>query len=216
MRRRRTGVLCRLLVIGILFALLLTGCKRAQRLGEFPVGPGKVDNEWQEAHPFPITPQGDIVFTTATEDGEEIEVPANVTIEETTDGCEDGFKKVICHCVMDFSTHRGFLFWSGAFDRYTGTTFEEYDIYKLSFDKVNYYYAEEDERSADGIWKRDMILYCPADYDGAVFDLGYASLDTAYDMEDEYGYHFERYYTMDQLPNFLREEPCYYFTYSNQ
>ncbi len=53
-------------------------------------------------------------------------------------------------------------------------------------------------------------------YDGAVFDVGYASLDTVYDMEDEYGYHYERYYTMDQLPNYLRDEPCYYFTYTNQ
>lgn len=80
------------------------------RLGEFPVGPGKVDKEWQEAHTFTITPQGDFVFTTATEDDKEIQVPANVTIEETTEGCDDGFKKVICHCVMDFSTYSKYLF----------------------------------------------------------------------------------------------------------
>ncbi len=43
----------KLLVKGIAFsiltaALLLAGCTPAPRLGEFPVGPGKVDQEWQE------------------------------------------------------------------------------------------------------------------------------------------------------------------------
>lgn len=88
-------------------AYMLAGCGRKAALQTNAEPQITTDPHWQDTHPIDITPQGDFVFTTALSDGTEIEVPSSVTIEETTDGCEDGYKKVICHLAMDFSDHRG-------------------------------------------------------------------------------------------------------------
>ncbi len=210
---------------------VLAGCgrKAVQQAAEEPqITP---DPHWQDTHTIDITPQGDFVFTTALSDGTEIEVPANVTIEETTDGCENGYKKVICHLAMDFADHKGFIFNSGTFDRSTGISLDyspdtafvgsgesssAESSMTLAWDGVSYAFTltTDDVRDDNGHWDRDTILTCPTDYDGAVFYVGYCSEELAFDIE-EIGLH-PRLYTLDELPEYQSGKPYYYFTYTNQ
>lgn len=191
-------------------------------------------NAWLDEHGITILPQGDFTYTTAINDSSgtigEISVPCNVSITETTDGCEPGFKKVIGTFVSDLSAANGnsFHVWHSAFDRYTGTSFEfdsnstilsqgenkvhsdsvvikntkdEYEI-AISFDSTN----------NNPEWISIVTVTCPENYDGTVFYNGYSSVELGEENQDfDYA---SRLYTIDEIP-YYGKGLYYFFSFTN-
>lgn len=180
--------------------------------------------DWLEEHGIAITPQGDcqVTFLGYTKDGDE-KIPAgdfvadvNVSISETTEGVEEGFKKVSVLFARDASNNPGTGSWSwtSAFDRYTGTSFE--------FDNTVTYTSAGDHKAREGfvtiqngdvyydvsvafetdnqapITYLTITVTCPIDYDGAVFQIGYSSPELI-EQNNQIDYS-ARLYTIDELP----------------
>ncbi|MCR5302272.1 MAG: zinc ribbon domain-containing protein [Lachnospiraceae bacterium] len=180
---------------------------------------------WFEKSGLKITPQGDFTFETMANDGnvdtEEIDVPANVTVTQTTDGIEEGYKKVTAFFVYDISEAEDKggkeLASVSVFDRYTGTSFEFGDDYILSqagqpdlkegFVRIqnrdDRYDVKADFAVGNGdrenILTATITLTCPVWYDGAVFQMGYSDyeLTRLYNDTD-----FSVTHTIDELPTY--------------
>ena len=90
-------------------------------------------SDWLEANGIIISPQGDFQcnmygydYDTSEATGDFL-ADVNVVISETTDGVDEGFKKVVAVFTEDVSNSAGtYMAWHSAFDRYTGTSFEIY------------------------------------------------------------------------------------------
>ena len=194
--------------------------------------------DWLEEHGIAITPQGDcqVAFSGCTQDGDE-RIPAgdfladvNVSISETTEGAEEGFKKVSALFSMDVSSHTGtgFWEWNGAFDRYTGTFFDFVDTTDTSVNVGDHVTHEGFVTIQNGdeyydvavsyeVENQNPIIYltitvtCPIDYDGVVFQIGYDSseLEEQYEQID----FSTRLYTIDELPYY--GDGYLYFTMTN-
>lgn len=192
--------------------------------------------DWLEAHGITVTPQGDCtVQLYGYQDDEsnpsgDFPAKVNAVISETTEGADEGFKKVNMRFTIDVSdnTGNGDFYWNSAFDRYTGTSFEfdssmtqtnpgdhvtkegfvtiqngdtSYDV-SITFDSENQY----------PILYKTITVTCPVDYDGTVFQIGYSSPElTEQNQQIDYA---ARLYTIDELPFY--GDGYLYFTNSNE
>lgn len=192
--------------------------------------------DWLEAHGITVTPQGDCTVQfygyqdDASNPSGDFPAKVNAVISETTEGVDEGFKKVSMRFTIDVSdnTGNGYQYWSSAFDRYTGTSFEfdssmthvnpgdhvtkegfvtiqngdtSYDV-SITFDSENQY----------PISYKTITVTCPVDYDGTVFQIGYASPEL---IEQNQQIDFAaRLYTIDELPAY--GDGYLYFTNSNE
>lgn len=192
--------------------------------------------DWFEEHGLVITPQGEFTFTTMTYDGNNnalspIEAKSRVVVTETTDGVDDGYKKVTASFTTDYSAvydvgGSGVWYWTSAFDRYTGTSFEfdptltvtdpgetnrkegfativngddSYNV-AIAFETISNY----------PVIDNNVTVTCPVDYDGVVFQIGY---DDDKLMEEDTIDYSARFYTIDELPFF--GDQYVYFSYTN-
>ena len=154
---------------------------------------------------------------------EEVEIPMDVSIEETTKDCERGYKKVILTTHMDISVSgkEGLVYYISPFDRYTGTEFynpEQKHAYELT---IEYEGKEYDITSTEGTKLDDMILTriitvdCPKDYDGTVFEVGYANIEMLNEYKESELRH--RIRRIDEMPFYITNgHQYYYFTYNNK
>ena len=164
---------------------------------------------WLEEHEIAITPQGDCTVTLYSYDSYEEDhvddflADVNVTITETTEGVEEGLKKVTASYVLDVSNDpgNGVMWHNSVFDRYTGNYFRGGSKTKEAIKMGDVYY---DVRTAGDSVNEYPIFYitrtliCPVDYDGAVFKFGYTSPELS---EQSGKIDFEaRVYKVDELP----------------
>ena len=165
---------------------------------------------WFEEQGLSVTPQGEFKLQTqwnywggpdyqesaSKKPGDEVTITVNSTVTETTDGVEDGYKKVVAEFEYDWSK---FFFsyepilsydpglgsvkpsvWISAFDRYTGTSFEPGDVdVPFEYEGTTYdanctFEWGEDYDYDEGrlINTCTVTVVCPVDYDGTVFDIG--------------------------------------------
>lgn len=192
--------------------------------------------DFLEAHGITITPQGDCKVTIWTGESDNVtfvsdyDAPVNVVISETTEGADEGFKKVSALFTMDLSnkSDNSIRSWASAFDRYTGISFE-FDnsvTYTNPGDHVtkegyvtiqngDEYYDVSIEFSTDyqaPIAYRTITVICPIDYDGCVFQIGYDSPELV-EQNSQIDYS-ARLYTIDELPYY--GDGYLYFTMSNE
>lgn len=191
--------------------------------------------DWFAEHGLEITPQGDFSYTTmaitsSREDISPFEVLGTVSITETTDGVEDGYKKVTMTAFLDtsgkdaISGAAGHNNWVSAFDRYTGTSFE--------FDSTVSYITSGESSSKEGFvtivngdvsydvsisfssaWGTDVVtVTCPVFYNGVVFQIGYWDNERR-GVNQTIDYK-ARLYTIDELPAW--GDGYYYFSFSNE
>ena len=152
---------------------------------------------------------------------EEVEIPMDVSVEETTKDCEKGYKKVILTTHMDISV-RGeecLEYYISSFDRYTGTEFfnpEQNHAYELT---IEYDGKEYDITSTEGTMLNDTILTriitvdCPKNYDGTVFVVGYSTIEMLDEyMESDLRHRIRR---IDEMPFFITNGHQYYYFTSN-
>lgn len=142
--------------------------------------------------------------------GQMTEIPCTYVIYETTDGCEDGQKRVVMLCNIPGTL--SLEYWTSYFDRYTGISFETEQSSNSLFDGCNFVNENDltlelGEYSYDihtvhtttleeGLISEKVEIYCPIEYDGAVIQYGYpVEIDTYYD----YPFGSEGF-TIDQTP----------------
>jgi hypothetical protein len=164
---------------------------------------------WLEEHEIAITPQGDCAVTLYSYDSYEEDhvddflADVNVTITETTEGVEEGLKKVTASYVLDVSNDpgNGVMWHNSVFDRYTGNYFRGGSKTKEAIKIGDEYYdvrTEGDSVNEYPIFYITRTLICPVDYDGAVFKFGYTSPELG---EQSGKIDFEaRVYKVDELP----------------
>ena len=164
---------------------------------------------WLEEHGIAITPQGDCTVTLYGYDSyeedhvDDFQADVNVTITETTEGVEEGFKKITALYVLDVSKNpgNGVLWHNSVFDRYTGNFFRAGNKTKEAIKMGDEYYdvrTEGDSVNEYPIFYITRTLICPVDYDGAVFKFGYTSPELS---EQSGKIDFEaRVYKVDELP----------------
>ncbi len=196
---------------------------------------------WFDEKGLKITPQGDFTFDTVlmSSDGrvlidintfekEKIDVPSNVTITETTEGAEEGYKKVTAVFNCDYSAGAGKICyaWSSAFDRYSGVSFEvdpdttygnatEPGVVQIKYKGEVYDVRMEYDAQQNGNTDTYTVtVICPEDYDGTVFDIGcaYKDLSEMYDKIDLK----KKLYTIDELPYYGDHYSYYYFSSSDK
>ena len=166
---------------------------------------------WLEEHGVTITPQGDSSVRFYSYDSypedyvDDFMADVNVAISETTEGAEEGFKKVVVECTYDVSNNpdacTNWMYSYGIFDRDTGVYFRsdaktkdaveiegEYFDVRTKWNKVEQY----------PIYHATYTLDCPADYDGAVFLFGYhtSEMKEIFNQID----FTAGLYTLDELP----------------
>ena len=178
---------------------------------------------WLEEHEIAITPQGDCTVTLYSYDSYEEDhvddflADVNVTITETTEGVEEGLKKVTASYVLDVSNDpgNGVMWHNSVFDRYTGNYFRGGSKTKEAIKMGDVYY---DVRTAGDSVNEYPIFYitrtliCPVDYGGAVFKFGYTSPELS---EQSGKIDFEaRVYKVDELP--YNGDDYLYFTLTDE
>ena len=166
---------------------------------------------WLEEHEIAITPQGDCTVDLYSYDSypedyvDDFPAGVNVAISETTEGADEGFKKVTAVYTVDMSNmpeEATNCRWNtSSFDRYTGTYFRGNAKTKDAVRIGDEYYDIRTEWETVSNWPLATVTFtvtCPADYDGAVFQFGYTSPEKGeeYDKND----YTARLYTMDELP----------------
>lgn len=199
--------------------------------------------EWIEDHGLTISPQGEYQVTYASVDvGTEpytfvsdFDATMTVTITETTEGVEEGFKKVTALIVTDLSNITpglAMIYSASAFDRYTGISFDYNEdgdatlletaagesVTEESYITIQYgdeSYAVSMEQTDDNqyplvYFTRSVI--CPVDYEGTVFYVAYLSLE-AVELNEQID--CSELHTLDELPVF-GEKWILYFTMSNE
>ena len=186
---------------------------------EEPAEPETVN--WLEEHEIAITPQGDCTVNLYSYDSyaedyvDDYEAGLHVTISETTEGVDEGLKKVVAQITFDISDQPGNgTLWSiCAFDRYTGTFFRINEKTKGAIRIGDEYYDVRTER--EQVNDRPMFyitcaVICPADYDGAVFQIGYWSPELK-EQNSKFNYQ-ARLYTMDERPFYGDGYRCFTLT----
>lgn len=144
--------------------------------------------------------------------------PAFVTLEENHDDCKDGYKNVVATCSFrrDAGTEG---MWISAFDKYTGYTFEcsdhSFELYEgcndLNYSAKDFKVGDHDvhvewtfiSEQKDQITTFTLIVKCPEEYNGCVFQFGPENHDSKIDYCDldhqlydinEIGYGSNKYY----------------------
>lgn len=152
----------------------------------------------------------------------EFEAKIDVELSETTDGVDAGMKKVVGIFHMDISENGGpmFDYWLSAFDYYTGTSFETASVQNvLSADEtLTELGTMEIEINGETVTVSmiikeennypDMVetveVYCPADYDGTVFEIGQL---TPEEYNELIAVDFSTgNYIVDELPNYSEKK----------
>lgn len=173
---------------------------------------------WLQQHDIAISPQGSHTFTCWGGDRDwnavgDFTAGVQVSVTESTDGVQAGQKTVTATFSLRLDDNPGdtALFWTSAFDRYTGASFEfagdavQPDLpagfVRLPVGDGHCDVALSFHDSGDyPALVRTVTVTCPADYDGTVFQLGYSSAelsDAALPFETS-----GEAYTIDQLPNY--------------
>ena len=208
----------------------------SENVEEFSVD---TEESWFDNAGLEITPQGDFTYHTMANDGiedtEEIEITGNVSITHSTEGMDDGFKRVTATFVYDISEAKkkgvDEVSWLSVFDRYTGTSFEFNETFISSqadqpdlkngfarimngddyYDVKVDYYVDGDH--TDNIIVNEISVICPETYDGAVFQIGYSALELAPDVENT---DYSVLHTIDEFAHFDSNGHEYlYFSESN-
>lgn len=172
---------------------------------------------WLEEHGVTITPQGDCSvklygYDSYPEDYvDDFMADVNVSISETTEGVDEGLKKVTAVYTLDISNEpsNGVLWGYGTFDRDTGVYFRGGSKTKEAVKIGDEYFdvwTETDTVNEHPIYYITRTLTCPADYDGAVFLFGYRSNEMS-EKNSQIDYTV-RLYTVDELP-FVIEDSLY-------
>ncbi len=222
-RRSRRYQLCMMIVLA---GVLLCAC------GVDDTAQKKKEEGFSAKQGIAVTPQGDCQVEVGGFDSASGEITGDfmadvkVTISETTEDVADGFKKVSAQFAIDASncTGDGILFWCSAFDRYTGTSFEFDSAVNEQLDgehtaqdgfvtiqngdesyDVSVEFMSENEGYT--VYKT-IVVTCPVEYEGAMFQLGKDSLEqmTKNSVID----YAARLYTIDELPYYGDE--YLYFT----
>lgn len=192
----------------------------------------KKDEGWSVKQGISVTPQGDCQVEMGGYDASSGEITddftadVNVAISESTVDVADGYKKVSAVFVIDAKncTGDGILFWCSAFDRYTGTSFEFDSAVNEQLDgehtaqdgfvtirNGNESYDVSIEFMTEGegtLITKTVVVTCPVDYEGVMFQLGKDSLEQmTKNAEIDYA---ARLYTIDELPYY--GENYQYFT----
>lgn len=194
----------------------------------------KKSEDWSAKQGITVTPQGDCQVEMGGYDAASNELTGdfmadvNVAISESTVDVTDGYKKVSAVFVIDVSncTGDGILYWCSAFDRYTGTSFEfdsavnqqlntpatQDGFVTIQNGDETYDISVEFMTEGKGtFFTQKITVTCPADYEGAMFQIGTSSLEQlTKNAEIDYA---ARLYTIDELPFFGGE--YLYFTMTN-
>lgn len=180
---------------------------------------------WLEEHGVTITPQGDSSVKLYSYDSypedyvDDFMADVNVAISETTEGAEEGFKKVVAEITYDVSnnpdTCTNWIIWYGMFDRDTGVYFRKNAKTKDAVEIEGEYFDVRTEWNGVEqypIYHATYTLDCPADYDGAVFMFGYYTHEMR-EIFDQIDF-TTRLYTLDELPHDL--ESLRYWTLTDE
>ena len=200
---------------GVIFAAVNILCMYIYTLIPEP------DPDWLSQHGIVITSPGVVHYETceADQDGNEkvIGIPATVSVTSLETDTMEGVKEVTAEYKCDLANlDEGYRInqWMSAFDRYTGTSFEFENKVATSdavysgnkvFEsqgktiKIKMEYGVEYDKEGRSLTV-SIKVRCPSDYDGTVFQLGYAdnSITGANNKID----HDARLYTIDELPGF--------------
>ena len=204
--------------------------------GYEPKNQDLLNNTFMAQNGLTVSMQKEFDFETAQNDGEqdisEFEVIGDVMITEKAQSDKEGYKEITCFFTLDMSQKEEDLqysTWACAFDRYTGTAFApdpnninengliendtEFDYENSTYDihvEYGYQWTEEVQKFVICI-----CVTCPEDYDGTVFQVGYADMEmNEANAQIDYS---EENYTIDQLPGFdTNGHQYFYFTASNQ
>ncbi|MBP5309159.1 MAG: hypothetical protein J6Z05_00905 [Lachnospiraceae bacterium] len=198
--------------------LMMTGCGKSR--GE----------DWLSKQGYEITKKSAVKsFTSATyyQDREdetksysngEVEIPIKVSIDETKEDCEEGRKKVILTTSLDLSVAGDdqLVWYISAFDRYSGTEFyaptKKSNTFSLTVKNEKGDYDIESKLSGkieDKLFIRTITVDCPEDYDGAVFEIGYGSVEMLNEFQNSEIQERER--RIDETPFFPTNGHPYYF-----
>lgn len=154
--------------------------------------------DWLSGSGIQITPQGSYtlpfqgVESVGDAEGTDFDADFTVSITETREGVGPNEKMVTCLFTFDFSNNPLSVvnYWSSAFDRYTGISFEFSSGVTYTGrgeTNTNTGYAQislDDGSYADvsinfstysdyPIVEKTISVICPADYNGTVFQIGY-------------------------------------------
>ena len=149
-------------------------------------------NDWLKGEPWfinenriEITDPGRFDFPMGNATSGDIRMySAFITLEENYDDCEAGYKNVVATCkIYDDVEHESM--WLSVFDKYTGYTFESSDYhFDLCEGCSDYNYSKKDfkigdrdvhvewtfiSEMMDNITTFTLIVKCPEDYNGCVF-----------------------------------------------
>lgn len=202
---------------------------------------GTVDtssSDWFDKSGLKITQQGDFTLTAqmifySDNSVQDIEIPCNIEITETTEGAPEGYKYVFGVFTVDYSEYDDlyenwdFVSWFSAFDRYTGTSFESDPsatygdsqtpgVIPIEYDGKTYditYLFGYTKKS--GVATISVTVTCPEDYEGTVFQCG----SGPWEVVDEYSQMdlSEKLYTIDELPYYdSNGYPYFYFSNTNK
>lgn len=179
--------------------------------------------DWLAGSGIQITPQGSHTISLQSvenfgdPEGTDFDADFTVSTTETREGVGPNEKMVTCLFTLDFSNNPLNIanYWTSAFDRYTGTSFE-FSTGVTYTDRgetdTNTGYAQillNDGSYADvsidftvyndyPIVEKTITVICPADYDGTVFQIGYdcaAMVEATTEVMAE-----ETLHRMDELP----------------
>ena len=186
---------------------------------EVPEEPEPESANWLEEHEIAITPQGDcsVVFyayDSYVEDYvDDFAADVKGAISETTEGVDEGLKKVSVLYTIDISDSpsNGVTWQTSAFDRNTGTYFRVNNKTKEAIRIGDEYYVvrtELEQVNDDPLYYITQTVICPVDFDGTVFRIGYITPELT-DQNAKIDYQ-ARLYTMDELPYW--GEKAQYFT----
>lgn len=194
--------------------------------------------DWLTDHGITITPQGNFTFKAYEYDGEtgatigDFDVSGYVTINEYTEGVEEGYKQVVASYTLDLSANTGgrSKYSTMTFDKYTGIAFaKEAGVGYTNYigdstsgedtmvitvgDKTYDVVIEEYSENQYPTVFRAIIVTCPIEYDGVVFRIGYVNPE----MQEEYLQmdFTDKMYTIDEFPFYESEYPACYFTLTN-
>ncbi len=179
------------------------------------------DGSWFMDHGLKFTSTGkgyvyDASLIKDKVDVKDINVAAGGEIMEDTDDCEDGYKHVTGLFIVDYSdeTDDGSypMMWLSAFDRKSGTSFESADGKHITIENEGGSFDISCEFKSSLVYPRlirQCTVTCPKDYDGTVFQLGYASM--ALRDENEKLDYSSQLYKVDELPYFDNGHTYRYF-----
>lgn len=181
--------------------------------------PGELS--WFDEHNLEYTSEGNFFIHANAGDGSILLIPADLRINEDTEGCSDGYRNVTAILTVDTHGVSNYTYWTSSFDKYTGTSFEfqngSNSIYNgvhiinegtVTLHVADYdytIYIHEDIVQTDDITIMTYTVTCPAEYDGVVFQVGYSDLSG-----ENYAFGSEVFYADDFTD--VESEDFNYFT----